>query len=78
MIKLVPPIKCQGIKNKLVDWIKAAIPVVAGVDIDPACRYAFETNHEGARFIEADVTTLRASAILDLLIGRSILHHLHG
>lgn len=31
------------------------IPVVAGIDVDPACRHPFETNN-GARFIEEDVS----------------------
>jgi DNA (cytosine-5)-methyltransferase 1 len=31
------------------------IPVVAGIDIDPACRHPFETNNS-ASFIESDIS----------------------
>ena len=34
--------------------IKAGVPVVAGIDLDPACRYPFEANNK-ARFIHGDV-----------------------
>lgn len=35
--------------------ISEGIPVVAGIDVDPVCRHAYETNN-GARFIEQDVS----------------------
>lgn len=34
----------------------AGFDVVAGLDIDGSCRYAYETNNPGSRFIEADVS----------------------
>lgn len=34
------------------------VRVVAGIDIDPACEYPYEANHEGARFLLRDVTTV--------------------
>lgn len=37
--------------------IKAGIPVVAGFDVDPACKYPFEANNR-AEFVLADVATL--------------------
>lgn len=43
----------------------AGIPVVAGVDVDPRCRYPFETNIEGA-FIERDVRDLTAEHLAPL------------
>ncbi len=36
--------------------ISEGIPVVAGIDVDPVCRHAYETNN-AARFIEQDVST---------------------
>jgi len=36
--------------------IKAGLNVVAGLDIDSTCRYAYETNNKPAKFIEADIT----------------------
>ena len=41
---------------------RAGIQVVKGVDLDPACRHAFETNN-GASFELADVTKISASAV---------------
>jgi len=37
--------------------IKAGIPVVAGIDIDETCKYAYETNNE-SKFICKDVREL--------------------
>jgi DNA (cytosine-5)-methyltransferase 1 len=36
----------------------AGISVVAGIDVDSACRYPFEANHPSARFLLRDVGTL--------------------
>lgn len=32
------------------------VRVVAGIDVDPACQYPYEANHEGAKFLLRDVT----------------------
>lgn len=45
----------------------AGVPVVAGVDLDPACRYPYEANN-GAQFIERDIHQLSA-AELQALFG---------
>ena len=37
-------------------------PLACGIDIDEACRYAFETNND-APFVKHDVTSLRASTL---------------
>lgn len=34
------------------------VRVVAGIDIDPACQYPYEANHNGAKFLLGDVTTI--------------------
>lgn len=34
------------------------IRVVAGIDVDPACQYPYEANHEGAKFLLRDITTV--------------------
>lgn len=44
-----------GLKN-------SGISIAAGIDLDPACRYAFETNI-GAKFLEQDVHGLSAEAV---------------
>ena len=46
--------------------IKAGIPVVAGIDSDETCKYAYETNND-ALFIKNDIRNLRASKIKSLL-----------
>lgn len=35
-------------------FVLEGLPVVAGIDLDPACRFAYETNNQ-ARFIERDI-----------------------
>ena len=46
----------QGLRSR-------GIGVVAGYDIDPSCRYAYETNNGGAAFVEADIRELSYSDI---------------
>ncbi len=45
--------------------LSEGIPVVAGVDVDEACRYPFETNN-GARFITKDVSELTTQNLVEL------------
>ena len=40
--------------------------VLAGVDNDAACRYPFEANNNGAKFITADVRDLAPQVLIDL------------
>jgi DNA (cytosine-5)-methyltransferase 1 len=44
-------------------FIQAGIPVVVGVDNDPTCRFPFEHNNPGARFVLADITTLTSACV---------------
>lgn len=46
--------------------IKAGIPVVAGIDSDETCKYAYETNNK-ALFIEKNVKNLKADEVKSLL-----------
>lgn len=46
--------------------LQEGITVVAGIDIDPTCRYAYESNNLGARFIERDIRDLAPAEIEDL------------
>ncbi len=43
-------------------FISAGIPVVAGIDIDPACRYPYENNNN-SQFIEKSVTEITSDEI---------------
>ena len=45
--------------------ISEGVPVVAGIDVEPACRYPFETN-SAARFLNEDVARLTMSTVDDL------------
>ena len=53
------------------------IRVVAGIDVDPACQYPYEANHEGAIFLLRDVTTIRG-AELNALWSRGAIRLLAG
>ena len=44
--------------------LEAGIKVVAGYDNDPQCRYAYEHNNSGAKFIEQSVKNLTAEALV--------------
>lgn len=46
--------------------LNAEINVVAGFDIEESCRFAYEANNPGARFINQDVSALDASKVNDL------------
>ena len=37
---------------------RCGIDVVAGYDVDPSCRYAYEANNHGATFLESDIRDL--------------------
>ncbi|MFT5555962.1 MAG: DNA (cytosine-5-)-methyltransferase [Bradyrhizobium sp. PARBB1] len=45
--------------------IQAGIPVVAGIDVDAACRYPFETNNS-ARFIAKDIKNVKPADLKKL------------
>ncbi|KYF59302.1 DNA cytosine methyltransferase [Sorangium cellulosum] len=49
-----------GLTHGLID---AGVHVVAGVDLDKACRHPYEANHEGVAFHRYDVAKLEASEI---------------
>lgn len=39
------------------------VRVVAGIDLDPACQYPYEANHEGATFLLRDIATVRGKEL---------------
>ncbi|TDP78155.1 DNA (cytosine-5)-methyltransferase 1 [Aquabacterium commune] len=45
--------------------VREGIPVVAGIDLDPACRYPYVQNN-AAQFIEADVASVSAEKVATL------------
>lgn len=47
-------------------FIEEGFKVLAGIDIDPACRYPYEANNTGAKFIHKDVTKVSATDISKL------------
>lgn len=50
---------------------QAGIEVVAGVDIDPACKYPYEANNQ-AEFIKRDVKDLMPSEVARLIDGADV------
>ncbi|WP_038752295.1 DNA cytosine methyltransferase [Burkholderia pseudomallei] len=52
------------------------LPVVAGIDLDPACRYPYEANNQ-AQFVERDISTVTAEE-LGALFGDAELTILAG
>jgi len=50
---------------------QANLKIIAGIDIDPACKFPY-TENTGAKFIEADVSTLKGSDINALYSNRAI------
>lgn len=44
----------------------AGVKVVAGADIDPSCRYPFEANIGGARFLERDARLLAPEELVEI------------
>lgn len=47
-------------------FILEGFEVVAGFDVDEACRYAYETNNDGARFIAKQIEDVTAAEVLAL------------
>lgn len=50
---------------------QAGIEVIAGIDIDPACKYPYETNNR-AKFHERDVNDLSSFEVAEMLHGADI------
>jgi hypothetical protein len=51
--------------------IKGGIKVVAGIDLDKACRFPYEKNNS-ARFLERDIKDLPGSEIKELFAGAEV------
>src|SRR5690606_2911512 len=47
-------------------FILEGLPVIAGIDLDPACRFPYEQNNNNARFLERDISTVTVDDIKDL------------
>lgn len=46
-------------------FVLEGLPVAAGIDMDPACRFPYETNNN-ARFLERDISTVTEDELLTL------------
>ncbi|MDO9315390.1 MAG: DNA cytosine methyltransferase [Burkholderiaceae bacterium] len=51
---------------------KAGVRVVAGIDVDATCKYPYEANHPGAKFLLQDVTTLTGADLKALWSPTSV------
>lgn len=58
-----------GLTHGLMD---AGIKVRAGVDLDPICKYPYEHNNEGAKFLKKSVTDLEPEEIYSFYRKRSV------
>ena len=52
--------------------INSGIEVIAGIDLDPLCRYPFEENNPGAKFIERGIEKFTSNDINELFEEKSI------
>lgn len=58
-------------------FVLEGIPVVAGIDMDPACRFPYEANNDQAKFVERDISQVSANE-LNKLFGDADLKILAG
>jgi DNA (cytosine-5)-methyltransferase 1 len=49
-------------------FVLEGLPVVAGLDLDPACRFPYEANN-GAKFFQRDISKVDADELLQLFDG---------
>ncbi len=54
-----------GVGGMTNGFIEEGLDVVAGLDIDPSCRYAYEKNN-GSQFIQADIQNITGESIISL------------
>ncbi len=52
-------------------FVLEGLPVVAGIDMDPACRFPYEANNQ-AQFIERDISTVTDSELSALFAGADV------
>ena len=52
-------------------FVLEGLPVVAGIDIDPACRYPYEANNQ-AKFIERDISKVTGGELKELFNGANL------
>ena len=50
----------------------SGVRVVAGIDLDIACRFPFEANHPGAKFVGQDVSSVTGDQMARLWSGKAI------
>lgn len=55
-----------GIGGMTHGFIKEGFRVIAGIDADPTCRYAYEANNRGVQFIEQDLDDISPEDVLCL------------
>lgn len=47
-------------------FILEGVPVMAGIDLDPACRFPYEKNNGPARFVERDISKVAVNELKEL------------
>lgn len=60
-----------GVGGLTYGLVQAGIEVVAGIDIDPECKYPYEANNK-AKFMQRDVNELSASEVATIIGGADV------
>jgi DNA (cytosine-5)-methyltransferase 1 len=50
-------------------FILEGLPVIAGIDLDPACRFPYESNNDQAQFVERDISKVTTAELKGLFGG---------
>jgi DNA (cytosine-5)-methyltransferase 1 len=58
-----------GIGGLTHGFVKEGFDVVAGIDSDPSCKFAFEANNNNARFISRDIANVTGAEVRSLFPG---------
>ena len=58
-------------------FVLEGIPVKAGIDMDPSCKFPYETNNRNAKFVERDISEVSEKE-LEQLFGNADVKILAG
>ena len=53
-------------------FILEGLPVIAGIDLDPACRFPYESNNDQAQFVERDISKVTTAELKGLFGGADL------
>ena len=47
-------------------FVLEGLPVLAGLDMDPACKFPYEANNKKAKFIQCDISKVKSDLLVEL------------